>query len=156
MAGYLPVLNILLSTHDMPRDFSVINDIFQELRDVELALDKLTNKYDLVTRDWRDPTSKIRCYAEFKLRTQRVKELRDNAWRWLKENNFQPQRHRELERGNNDDRADIPISWEAEIVRLRSEIEDAIDELRRRDRQAAGQAQLAIAPNLYLISTADT
>ena len=155
MAGYLPVLNILLSTHDMPRDFSVINDIFQELRDVELALDKLTNKYDLVTRDWRDPTSKIRCYAEFKLRTQRVKELRDNAWRWLKENNFQPQRHRKLERSIHDD-ADIPINWEADIIRLREEIEGAINELRRRDRQAAGQAQLAIAPNLYLISTADT
>ena len=139
----------------MPRDFSVINGIFQELRDVELALDKLTNKYDLINNNWRDPTSKVRCYAEFKLRTQRVKELRDNAWRWLKENNFQPQRHRELERSKQD-YADIPISWEAEIVRLRSEIEDAIDELRRRDRQAAGQAQLAIAPNLYLISTADT
>ena len=140
----------------MPRDFSVIDGIFQELRDVELALDRLDDSYDLINNNWRDPTSKVRCYAEFTLRTQRVKELRDNAWRWLKENNFQPQRHRELERGNNDYCADIPMSWDAEVVRLRSEIEDAINELRRRDRQAAGQAQLAIAPNLYLISTADT
>ena len=134
----------------MPRDFSVINGIYQELRDVELALDRLHNSYDLSNDRWRDPTSKVRCYAEFKVRTQRVKELRDNAWRWLKENNLQKEQHRELERCD-DHHADIPIHWEAEIVRLRSEIEDAIDELRRRDRQAAGQAQLAIAPNLYLI-----
>jgi hypothetical protein len=137
----------------MPRDFSVINGIFQELRDEELALDRLDNSYDLLNHNWRDPTSKVRCYAEFKVRTTRVKELRDKAWRWLKENNFEPQPHQELERCD-DPYADIPIHWEAEVVRLRSEIEDAVDELRRRDRQAAqaaGQAQLAIAPNLYLI-----
>ena len=134
----------------MPRDFSVIDGILKELRDLELALDRLDNSYDLITRVWRDPTTKVRCYAEFKVRTKRVKELRDNAWRWLKENNFQPQQHQELERCD-DRHADIPIHWEAEVVRLRSEIEDAIDELRRRDMQAAGQAQLAIAPNLYLI-----
>ena len=134
----------------MPRDFSVIDGIWKELRDLELALDRLDNSYDLINNNWRDPTSKERCYAEFKVRTKRVKELRDNAWRWLKENNFQKQRHRELERGDNH-HADIPIHWEAEVVRLKSEIEDAKDELRRRDIQAAGQAQLAIAPNLYLI-----
>ena len=121
----------------MPRDFSVINGIYQELRDVELALDRLHNSYDLINDRWRDLTSKVRCYAEFKVRTQRVKELRDNAWRWLKENNLQIEQHRELERGeekehNQDRQADIPIHWEAEIVRLRSEIEDAINELRRR------------------------
>ena len=134
----------------MPRDFTVINDIFQELRVVELALDRLDNSYDLITEDWRDPTTKVKCYAEFKVRKTRVKELRDNALRWLKENNFQPEPGRNLERSRQDN-ADIPIHWEAEVVRLRSEIEDAKDELRRRDRQAAGQAQLAIAPNLYLI-----
>ena len=134
----------------MPRDFSVIDGILKELRDLELALDRLDNSYDLITRVWRDPTTKVRCYAEFKVRKKRVKELRDNAWRWLKENNLQQQEHQELERLNQD-RANTPISWEAEVVRLKSEIEDAKDELRRRDRQAAGQAQLAIAPNLYLI-----
>ena len=132
----------------MPRDFSVIDGILKELRDLELALDRLDNSYDLMTHTWHDPKSQY--YAEFKVRTKRVKELRDIAWRWLKENNIQPQRHHELERGD-DHHADIPIHWDAEVVRLKSEIEDAKDELRRRDIQAAGQAQLAIAPNLYLI-----
>ena len=130
----------------MSRDFSVIDGILQELRDSILALDRLDNSYNLATNKWHDS----KYYAEFRERKKQVKEVRDNAWQWLKKNNFQPEQHRELERGN-DHRADIPIHWEAEVVRLKSEIEDAKDELRRRDIQAAGQAQLAIAPNLYLI-----
>jgi len=135
----------------MARDFSVIDNYLREIWDLIADFDRLDDVYDWMSHHFHDPKYDV----EFKARKDRFKVLRDEAWRWLKENHFEPQPHHELERGE-DSTADCPLNWEAEVRRLRDEVINAKADLRFQDRQAERQAGLAVAPNLYLINTSDT
>ena len=83
----------------MPRDFSVIDEILLEQRDLMLAFDQLDDLYDYMNHH---------CYiARHIIRFQQVKDrykkLRDDGWRWLKNNHFEPRAPRMLERGDSCD-----------------------------------------------------
>ena len=134
----------------MARDFSVIDNYLLELWHLIAHFDRLDGVYDFLDHHFEDPKHNV----EFKARKDQFKKLRDEAWRWLKDNHFEPQPHHELERGE-DSTADCPLNWEAEVRRLRNEVIDAKADLRFQDRQAERQAGLAVAPNLYLINTSD-
>ena len=135
----------------MARDFSVIDNYLREIWDLIADFDRLDDAYDWMSHHFHDPKYDV----EFKARKDRFRVLRDEAWRWLKENHFEPQPHRDYERGE-DSTADCPLNWEAEVRRLRGEVINAKADLRFQDRQAERQAGLAVAPNLYLINTSDT
>ena len=135
----------------MARDFSVIDNYLRELWDLIAHFDRLDGVYDWMGHHFNDPQQDV----EFKARKDRFRVLRDEAWRWLRENHFEPQPHRDHERGV-DSTEDCPLSWEAEVRRLRNEVINAKADLRFQDRQAERQAGLAVAPNLYLINTSDT
>ena len=135
----------------MARDFSVIDNYLLELWHLIAHFDRLDGVYDFLDHHFEDPKHNV----EFKARKDQFKKLRDEAWRWLKDNHFEPQPHHELERGE-DSNADCPLHWEAEVRRLVREVEDATNDLRAADREAERQAGLAVAPKLYLINTSDT
>ena len=135
----------------MARDFSVINGYLAELWDLISHFDKLDEVYDWLDNHFEDPNH----FTRFQAVKNQYKVVRDNAWRWLRDKNFEPQPHHELERGQ-DSTLDCPLHWEAEVRRLVREVEDATNDLRAADREAERQAGLAVAPKLYLINTSDT
>ena len=140
----------------MERDFSVIHTYLAELWDLISHFDKLDEVYDWLDEQFEDPKHNV----AFQARKHQYKRLRDDVWRWLRDKNLELQRHYELERGPSNT-ADCPVHWEAEARRLVSEVENAVNELRRADaearraarRAARREAWLNVAPDLFFINT---
>ena len=69
--------------------------IIEELQDVETALDKLSEVYDIGNNQF----SRAQDLLRFQARKQEYKKLRDDAGRWLRNHGVNPEERQDYERG---------------------------------------------------------
>ena len=87
---------------------SAAQSIIDELKDVETAFEELSapEVYDINNDRFMQAQDLLR----FQARKQQYKKLRDDAWRWLRNNGKNPTKRADYERGD-DIAADNPFRW---------------------------------------------
>ena len=120
-----------------------VESTIQGLKDVEEALEKLSQTWDLYNNRFNDPQDVRRFLA----RKQEYKDLRHKAYRWIRMYGAEPEDQQDLERGwysktsgqfVHDTAADNPFHWCVQAFRVRRQLE----------RVSAS----FVAQNLYLIN----
>ena len=120
--------------------------IIDELQDVETALEELSEIYDVHNNRF----TRALDLSRFQARKKQYKALRVEAERWAKNHGFELEEDETLERGLyfhgtyfHDTAADNPFRWSIQALRVRRELQRAL------------QHTLPVssaAPNLYLIN----
>ena len=104
-----------------------VESTIQGLKDVEQALAELSKAWNIYNNQFDDPQDVRRFVA----RKQEYKDLRDQAWRWIRMYGAEPEWMLDLERGwyTKDGiyvpniLADNPSSWSVHAFRVKRELE---------------------------------
>ena len=113
------------------------------LKDVETAFEEIAESYDIYNNQFDDSLDLDRFLA----RKQEYKNLRREAYRWIRMTGAEPKRQQDLERGwyssvtgefFHDSVADNPFHWSVQAFRVRRQLERV--------------SATFVAQNLYLIN----
>ena len=99
----------------------------QGLKDVEEALAELSTAWNIRNNQFDDPQD----FRRFLARKQEYKDLRAEAWRWIRMYGAEPEKELDLERGwytkggvyVHNQLVDNPASWSVHAFRVRRQLE---------------------------------